>query len=173
MRTEQSETLIHELQSTQQQMTALLASVAHDQDWQISPDQWSFRYVAAHLATNARECVQERIRLIAAGDNPQFEYYWNTGRDFSQAELTNSLREWAATRQAIFDFVRALPEDKFMLTGTHQTFGQITVLDYLQIDLEHDQEHLRDLEAMLVAYRKQKDVFLAHPAPGIPPLDRS
>jgi len=156
MRTEQGESLIHELQITQQQISGLLASVAHDQDWQPAPDQWSFRYIAAHLAACAKECVQERIRLIAAGDNPHFEYYWNTGRDFSHLELTNSLREWVATRQAIFDFVHALPEDKLALTGRHKTFGQITVLDYLQVDLDHDQEHFRDLEAMLVAYRKSK-----------------
>jgi hypothetical protein len=156
MRTDQSESLIHDLQTMQEQLSNLLASVAYDQDWQARPDEWSFRYVAAHLAVCEKECLQERIRLIASGDNPHFEYYWNTGRDFSRLELTTSLQEWAATRLAIFDFVRALPEAIMGLTGTHRTFGQITVLDYLRIALEHDQEHLKDLDTMLVAYQKQK-----------------
>lgn len=156
MKTEQSESLIRELQMTQQQISRLLASVAHDQDWQPAPDQWSFRYLAGHLATCESECVQERMRLIAAGDNPHFELYRDTGRDFSHLELMRSLQAWAATRQAIFDFVRALPKDQWALTGTHKAYGSITILDYLQLDLEHDQGHIRDLEVMLAAHRQAK-----------------
>ena len=35
-------------------------------------------------------------------------------------------------------------------TGQHQTFGELTVERYLEIDLEHDQGHLRDLERSLL-----------------------
>lgn len=156
MSAQRGQRLIRELQISQQHISGLLISMAGDQDWKPAPDQWSFREVAAHLATCAKECVQPRIQLIAAGDNPTFDYYWNTGRDFGQSELMDSLREWAVTRQAIFDFVQALPEDKFALTGTHKTFGPITISDYLQVDLDHDREHLRDLEAMVAAHQKSK-----------------
>jgi len=49
----------------------------------------------------------------------------------------------------VFDFVRSLSSERLSRTGSHRTFGEITVLDYLQVDLDHDREHLADLKEML------------------------
>jgi hypothetical protein len=138
--------LISQLDSSQSELTALLTSVADHQDWQPAPDMWSFRYHAAHMATVDQEAYWERVIRIVAGEKPHFEWYLNTGRDFSQHDLRDSLREWALIRRQIINFVRALPEDKLTLTGTHQTFGTITVLDVLQGMLDHDRKHLEELQ---------------------------
>ncbi|HAL61399.1 MAG TPA: hypothetical protein DCP08_03220 [Chloroflexi bacterium] len=149
------EQLISKLETSQRQLTALLNSVADNQDWQPSPDAWSFRYQAAHLATVEKEAYWDRVTRIAAGENPHFEPYFNTGRDFSQHELGNSLREWAVTRRKIIDFVRSLPQEKITLTGTHDTFGTITVLDVLQGMLDHDREHLGELTQLVADCRTE------------------
>ena len=47
------------------------------------------------------------------------------------------------------EFVRALSPERLSRMGSHRTFGEITVLDYLKVDLEHDREHLVDLNEML------------------------
>jgi hypothetical protein len=138
--------LINQLETSQNELIALLTSVADQPDWQPAPDMWSFRYHAAHLATVDREAYWERVTRIAAGEKPHFEWYLNTDRDFSQHDLRDSLHQWAITRRQIIDFVRALPEDKLTLTGTHRTFGTITVLDVLQGMLDHDHEHLEELK---------------------------
>ena len=143
------EQLISKLETSQRQLTALLNSVTDNQDWQPSPDAWSFRYHAAHLVTVEKEAYWDRITRIAAGENPHFESYFNTGRDFSQHELRNSLSEWAVTRGKIMHFVRFLPKAKIALTGTHDTFGTITVLDVLQGMLDHDREHLGELTQLV------------------------
>ena len=140
------EQLIGQLETGQNELTTLLTSVADHQDWQPAPDMWSFRYHAAHMATVDQEAYWERVTRIAAGEKPHFEWYLNTGRDFSQHDLRDSLREWAVTRWQIIDFVRALPGDKLTLTGTHRTFGTITVLDVLQSMFDHDREHLEELK---------------------------
>ena len=140
------EQLIGQLETSQNELTTLLTSVADHQDWQPAPDMWSFRYHAAHLAMVDQEAYWERVTRIAAGEKPHFEWYLNTDRDFSQHDLRDSLREWAVTRRQIIDFVRALPEAKLTLTGTHQTFGTITVPDVLQGMLDHDREHLEELK---------------------------
>jgi hypothetical protein len=41
-----------------------------------------------------------------------------------------------------------------LLTGTHKTYGAITVTDYLRIGLDHDLGHLQEFEQMLAAYRQ-------------------
>jgi hypothetical protein len=146
--------LLAQLASTQRQIINLLDSMAGDQDWQPTPGEWSFRFIAGHLATNEKECFLERIDHIASGEEPSFEYYSNDGRDFSGLGLRNSLQEWRDTRQAIFKRLHDLPESAWSLTGTHRSYGRITLMDVLQSMLEHDQEHLEGLKSILENYSK-------------------
>jgi hypothetical protein len=147
--------LIGEVQATQEQITRLLKSVAGDQDWQPAPGEWSFRFIAAHLATTEKECYQDRVVRISAGENPYFEGYFNTGRDFGMFDLLDSLHAWAVTRQEIIGFVSNLSEQQFSLTGTHAAFGSLTVQRVLELMLDHDQEHLRDLEKMIGVHKSK------------------
>jgi hypothetical protein len=156
MTSQEREQLITDLQNAQAHFGTLLLSVAHDQDWQPDPENWSFRYIAAHMAACDKECYQPRIRQIASGVNPQFELYLNTGRDFSPFNLRDSVDQWAATRGEIIEFFRALPDEQLLLTGKHLEYGAITIPDYLRIGLDHDLEHIRDFEQMLAAYRQQR-----------------
>ncbi len=146
------EQLIEALQLSHRKLSDLLMSVADDQDWQPAPGQWSFRYIAAHLATVEKECFQDRLRRIAAGGQPYFEYYLNTGRDFSRLELTDSVRDWAMTRRENIDFVRNLAEEQWALAGVHETFGSMTALDAFKVMVDHDQEHWQELVQLLAEY---------------------
>jgi hypothetical protein len=148
--------LLKNLEAVQREISTLLNSVADHQDWRPDPDQWSFREQAAHLAAVEEECFQERVMHLAAGNDPHFAYYLNTGRDFSQLDLRESLHKWSTTRRAIIDFVERLPEEKWTHVGTHETFGAITLLDALQIMLDHDKEHRQELQAMLRAFHRAK-----------------
>jgi hypothetical protein len=152
---ETTEQLISKLKTTQKQLSTLLAAVAEDQDWQPEPDQWSFRFIAAHLATVERECFQDRVVRIAAGENPHFESYFNTGLDFSPFDLSDSLREWAVVRHEIIAFVQSLPQEGWSLVGSHAVFGTITVFSVLHVMLNHDREHLEHLERLLDGYRRE------------------
>ena len=149
------EQLISKLETSQRQLIALLNFVADNQDWQPSPDSWSFRYHAAHLATVEKEAYWDRITRIAAAENPHYQSYFNIGRDFSQYELRNSLSEWAVTRRKVIHFVRSLLKAKIILTGTHDCFGTITVLNVVQGMLDHDREHLGELTQLVADYRTE------------------
>ena len=146
--------LIDKVQTTQQQLTGLLQSMADGQDWQPAPDEWSFRYIAAHLVTVDKECYQDRVVRIAAGENPFFESYFNTGRDFGMFDLRDSVRAWANTRQEIIKVISNLSDEQLVLTGTHAAFGTLTVLSVLRLMFDHDQEHIRDLETMIGVYKQ-------------------
>jgi DinB superfamily len=113
------EALVSERDDLYARISSLLMSVAEDQDWTPDSEQWSFRYVAAHLAAVQRECILPRIRQIAAGESPELEFYWNTDRDFHGEDLVESVRAWAAYRGEALDFVRGLPPDRAALAGRH------------------------------------------------------
>lgn len=147
--------LLAQLDSTQQQISNLLDPLAGDQDWQPAPGEWSLRFIAGHLATNERECFLDRIDRIAGGEEPAFEYYSNDGYDFSSLELQGALQQWRVTRRAIFARLLGMPESAWTLTGTHRTYGRITLMDVLRSMLAHDREHLEGLKSILVEYPKQ------------------
>ena len=59
------------------------------------------------------------------------------------------MRAFNEGRHRVIEFARSLSADRLSRTGQHRTFGQITVSDYLRIDLDHDREHLNDLTQMI------------------------
>ena len=156
MNQQKIETLLKQLADSQTQLSELLVLVAGAQDWRPEPEEWSFRFLAAHLATAERECFQDRIQRIATGNNPSFEYYENTGRDFGDLDLQTSLKTWRKTRQAIFRFVHGLPEAAWLHTGGHVINGPITIWDVLVSILEHDQEHFANLRLAIEAYQDEE-----------------
>ena len=149
------EQIMEQLKASQKQLCALLESVVDDQDWRPDPDEWSFRYIAAHLATVDEDCFRDRIVKISASEHPHFEAYFNTGWDFGGHDLEESVRKWMATRQRILAIVKVLPETGWSLTGTHPRFGTMTVLSVLQVMLNHDLEHLEHLEKLIPQCRAE------------------
>jgi len=141
--------VIAALEETTAEISDLLESVAADQDWRPNNEHWSFRHIAAHLEACQTECVLVRVRQIAAGAKPTFEFYDNDGWDFTDRDLRDSVREWRESRHRTFAFVQSLSPERLSRTGSHRTFGEITVVDYLKIDLGHDREHFADLNEML------------------------
>ncbi len=108
--------LIEKIRATQRQFSIILESMAENQDWQADTERWSFRFIAAHMATVEEECFLDRVKRFSTEDSPHFEHYDNTGRDFGQFELMNSLREWAALRWELLDIVCSMPENTWQHT---------------------------------------------------------
>ena len=148
---DQRQQLIADLHTTQQQISDLLLTVVNAQDWRPAPKQWSFRQIAWHLATAERDCLLVRIQQIASGSNPTFGIYLDTEAEFITRDLRLALEQWTDARQAVIDFVNALPETALACTGYHPSFGRLTVLGYLQIFLDHDRRHFEDLQRMAAA----------------------
>lgn len=141
-----SETLLDDLISSQTLVLAMTRVIADDPSARVGA--WTLRDIAAHLATTERECFEPRIRAMAAGERPRFDWYSNDERDFDGITLDAALSEWAATRGRLVDYVRALTSDERQGVGVHATYGEITVDRYLQIAIEHDRDHLLALERL-------------------------
>lgn len=139
--------LIDRLAASQEQVAGALRRPASDHVAESRGGAWSARDVAAHLAATEVECFEPRVRAIAAGNRPRFAFYSNDNRDFSAVRLEDALAQWAVTRARLLDFARSLSQDELTRVGVHSRYGEVTVPRYLGIMLEHDREHLHDLEA--------------------------
>jgi hypothetical protein len=142
-----NETILDELEASQQLVTAMLRISAEDSTARIGA--WDLRDIAAHLAATERDCYVPRIRAIAAGENPTFGVFTNDGADFSGIHLDDALDEWTATRLMLIGYVKTLdPDQRTGLTGVHEKHGSVTVDRYLEIALRHDRDHLGGLERL-------------------------
>jgi len=139
-----SEEIFERLASSQQLVIAMLRLAADDSSARVGA--WDLRDIAAHLAATERDCYVPRIRSIAAGENPTFDFFTNDGTDFSGVHLDDALDEWTATRMMLIGYVKTLDGQQRALTGRHERYGEVTVDRYLEIALEHDRDHLRGLE---------------------------
>jgi hypothetical protein len=142
-----TEDILERLAGSQQLVIAMLRIAADDGSARVGA--WDLRDIAAHLAASERDCYVPRIRAIAAGENPIFDFFTNDGSDFSGIHLDDALDEWIATRMMLIGYVRTLDDDQRKgLTGRHERYGDVTVDRYLEIALEHDGDHLRGLERL-------------------------
>ena len=139
--------IFEQLLNSQQIMIAMLRIVEDDPSARIGA--WNLRDIGAHLAATERDCYDPRIRAIAAGENPLFDFFTNDGTDFSGIHLDEALDEWNATRARLIDYVKTLDgEQRSQLKGRHERYGEVSVDRYLEIALEHDRDHLRGLERL-------------------------
>jgi len=141
--------LLSDLEASRLRVSAQLRSVHANQDWQPDPNEWSFRYIAAHMAQVELDAVLARAQAIAANTTPHYTYYYNTGWDFSGFDLKDSLDLWAARRAELSDLVQSLLPEQLTYTGSHDYFGVLTVSRVLEIALEHDGEHELDMQQKL------------------------
>lgn len=141
-----NEPLLDQLASSQQLVIGMLRIALDDSSARVGA--WTLRDIAAHLAATERDCYEPRIHAIAAGENPEFDYFTNDETDFSGVQLENALEEWTSTRAGLIDYVRTLSDEQRRLSGHHERYGDVTVDRYLEIAIEHDRDHLRGLERL-------------------------
>lgn len=146
--------LVKELQSSQKQVVNLIEAMASIQDWQPEPAEWSFRFLAAHLAGVERTCHLPRVISIASGETPTLSLYSNTATNYQNADLHNSLKQWVSARHELLDFVKSLSPRQLAYVGIHESLGPMTVLELLQEILEQDRGNLRHVRQLIIAYQE-------------------
>lgn len=146
------EQLLEELKRSQTQVTALLEAMAPVQDWQPEPAEWSFRFIAAHLATVEKICHLPRVIRIASGETPWLDLYTNTATEYQQLDLHKSLKRWGMARLELLQFVESLSDQQLTYIGIHESVGPMTVLDLLHEILGQDRGNLRHVRQLIIAY---------------------
>jgi hypothetical protein len=144
--------LLQDLQTSQQQVVDVLAATERIQDWQREPVEWSFRYLAAHLAAVEKQCHLRRVKRIASGETPRLHGYSDVADDLDEHDMRESLDEWTEARRRLIDYVSDLDDRQLNYVGIHEKIGAITLLDTLQEILEQDQGNFRHVCQLIIDF---------------------
>jgi hypothetical protein len=110
--------------------------------------EWTPEEVVRHLIAVETDVHQARLLDVAINDGPRWAWVeptpWQGEPDLA---LDGVLERFAARRAATVANVAALDADGWARTGIHATFGRLDVGGLLAIAVEHDEGHLRGLEA--------------------------
>jgi hypothetical protein len=113
------------------------------------PDGWSERQIVAHLVGVDREVFQVRLRDLAGTTEPQWSWV-EPGADPGHASLAVLVRRFAAIREAMIAHLATLDEAGWARSGVHAVYGRLDVAALLGIAVDHDTDHIAELERRAV-----------------------
>jgi hypothetical protein len=124
--------------------------------WRPGPGKWSVHEVICHCADSETNAAM-RIRFLVGEDNPTIVGYdqdrWAATFDYHQLPLQVSLRQVEAVRAYTAALLRRLPDSAWSRSGTHTESGHYTAETWLRIYAEHLEQHARQIERNLAAWK--------------------
>jgi hypothetical protein len=145
---------------------AMTGAYGDELDWKPTPERWSLREIAAHLA-DSELAGAYRLRTVAADENPQTPAYdegaWARTFGYARRKPSQSLDTFRRTRAENFELLRELPERAFERASTHPEHGRVTLLDWLRIYAEHAEGHARQMQSVREEYKRWKARQAANP----------
>jgi hypothetical protein len=115
-----------------------------------APGEWSEAEIVAHLRA-ADAILAYRVYAMLVRDDPPLatfdERHWAEVARYVEADVHLSAALFAARRSELVRMLLGTNPNDWERTGTHELRGRITVLDQVTTLVEHEEEHLPQLEA--------------------------
>ena len=151
------EALIRQYADGPRRLTAALATVpAEAMQWRPAPGEWSAHEVVCHCADSETNSYA-RIRFLVAEPEPVIQGYdeaqWARTFDYHAHPLEPALATVDAVRANTAALLRRLPEAAWGRVGRHTEAARYTAEDWLRIYAEHLENHARQIEKNVAAWR--------------------
>lgn len=118
--------------------------------------EWSPLEVLAHVRA-ANDIIEPRIFYALVGDSPPLVGYdeniWRQVARYITLPITDSLETMRLRRKGLVHALRGIAPDDWERTGNHEVRGPMTVLEMAQQIVEHEDEHLVQIERVSGASR--------------------
>lgn len=152
-------TLIDQYAAGPARLRAAIAAVPADAlTWRPAPSEWSAHEVAVHCADSETQAAS-RIRFLAAEPDPLVLGYdeanWAVAFDYHAHPLELALATVDAVRGNTVALLRRLPEEAWSRVGRHTQSGRYGAEDWLRIYAAHLEDHSRQIETNVAAWRKR------------------
>jgi DinB family protein len=126
-------------------LVAELAPVAAAVRGGRAPDGWSEREIIAHLVRVDREVFQVRLRDLSGPSEPQWSWV-EPGADPGRATLATLVARFGTIRAETIAHLTGLDDAGWARSGVHATYGRLDVAALLGIAIDHDADHIAELE---------------------------
>jgi hypothetical protein len=135
---------------------ALATVPAEAMRWRPAPGEWSAHEVACHCADSETNAAA-RIRYVAVEKEPLVlgydESLWARELDYHGHPLDMALATVDAVRAHTAALLRRLPDAAWAKVGRHTESGRYGAEDWLTIYAEHLENHARQIENNVAAWR--------------------
>ncbi len=140
-------------------LRAALAAVPEEaRQWRPAPGEWSVHEIICHCADSETNAAA-RIRYLAAERDVVIAGYdqdaWAVLFDYHALPLEPALTTVEAVRANTLALIRRLPDDAWAREGRHTESGRYGAEDWLRTYAVHLEEHARQIEGNLAAWRAQ------------------
>jgi hypothetical protein len=122
------------------------------------PGKWSVRYILHHLADSEtilfyriRRVISEPKQVIWVFDQDA----WAKNLDYSTVPLELAKSIYLSSRQGIIYYARLHYENSHEITFVHSETGIRTLKDQFDLVVEHNRQHVGDIEKAL-SFQKQQ-----------------
>jgi hypothetical protein len=109
------------------------------------PEGWSEREIVAHLVRVDEEVFQVRLRDLRGPTEPQWSWV-EPGAEPGGATLDALVARFTAVREATIADLAGLDDAGWARSGVHSTYGRLDVRALLGIAIDHDRDHIAELE---------------------------
>jgi DinB superfamily len=124
--------------------------------WRPKPGEWSAHEVIVHCADSETQAAS-RIRVVTSEKDPLIQGYdeaqWARDFDYHAHPVDVALDTVDAVRANTVALLRRLPESAWSKVGRHTESGRYAALDWLKIYAEHLENHARQIEANVAAWK--------------------
>jgi hypothetical protein len=124
--------------------------------WRPAPGEWSAHEVVVHCADSETNAAA-RIRYVAVEKEPVVlgydENVWAQALDYHGHPLDVALATVDAVRAHTAALLRRLPEAAWAKVGRHTESGRYGAEDWLTIYADHLENHARQIENNVAAWR--------------------
>ena len=119
--------------------------------------EWSVMEVCGHLCDVSR-ILHQRLHMMIKLEEPRLDAYdaeeLGRQRDAQAAKLDDLLAEFAAQRAETVEMLAELVHWNWARQGRHPTLGRISIRQQVDLWLEHEAEHLAQIQSLREAASK-------------------
>lgn len=142
--------LLQALTAMPSELTAVLSGVDETSSRvQAEADGWSLADVIQHLLL-VEERFQGRLRRVVQEERPFLPYIHPSPNEHSRTEpLADLVAEFAQLREQTVAYLTALKAKHWEKTAVHETEGPVTFYFLVQMIIDHDSDHLSQLQTLI------------------------
>lgn len=152
--------LLDRMEETMRRLTYVMVDFDDDEMAEApQPGAWSPIQIFAHMKA-CDDLITPRMAAILTRNNPPLVSFdvdlWFQIAGYTDAPMDQTLMAFRRHRDEVLYQLRRLPEEAWERTGVHAERGQITLFDVITTAVNHEEEHVTELEKILEEL-KQKD----------------